>query len=308
MSKPSIEAQIKETAINLGFSLCGISQIQRKDKELKHLKNWLGKGHHGQLSYLERNLDKREDPSLLLEDAKSIISVTLNYYPEKKQRSDSYHISKYAYGVDYHYVVKDKLAQLENFINQHYPEAKFRRFVDSAPVFDKTWAIDAGLGWMGKNTMLINPKQGSFFFVGELITDLELKADSAFEKNHCGTCTKCIDACPTNAIEEAYVVNATKCISYHTIEVKDDIPEDLAAKFQDRIFGCDICQDVCPWNKKATPHNEESFLLKDEIARMNKADWEQLSKEEFNHLFKNSPLKRAGYDKITRTIQSLKSI
>lgn len=306
MANPILSQEIKEKALELGFDLCGISRIRTLDRESEAMQKWIEKGYHGQLGYMQRNTDKRHNPALLLDDAKSVISVMLNYFPQKTQNQKGYILSKYAYGVDYHFVVKDKLQQLETFIQERNPQARFRRFTDSAPVFDKAWAIEAGLGWLGKNSMLINPKKGSFFFVGELISDMELTADSPFEKNYCGSCTKCIDACPTGAIEEAYQVNATKCISYHTIEIKDDIPEELAKKFQGRFFGCDICQDVCPWNQKSSPHNEEAFIISDELALLDKEGWENLSKLDFNRLFKNSPLKRAGYEKVSRTIESLK--
>jgi epoxyqueuosine reductase len=297
-------ANIKKLALDLGFDACGISKVENLTSEKKHLLNWLGENKNANLNYMANNIEKRENPMLLLENAKSIISVVLNYFPEKEIESD-YKLSKYAYGNDYHFVIKEKLIEIENYIKENFPDANSRRFTDSAPVFDKAWAVKSGLGWIGKNSMLINPKLGSFFFIGELITSADLTYDNPFEKNYCGSCTKCIDNCPTEAIGE-YEVDANKCISYWTIETKEEIPEDLASKFKGRIFGCDICQDVCPWNSKAKSHNIAEFKLSEQLAVFKNQDWENLDKETFNKLFKQSAVKRAGYNKLMKNIKQQK--
>ena len=296
---------IKQLAIDTGFDACGISRIEDLKKEKEVLTNWLAKGNNADLHYMQNNIEKRENPSLMVDSAKSVISVVLNYYPEKKLQSD-YKISKYAYGVDYHFVIKEMLKPIEDYLLKHFPNSNNRRFTDSAPVFDKAWAVRSGLGWIGKNSMLINPKSGSFFFVGEIITSAELLYDSPFEKNYCGSCTKCIDACPTNAIEKPYEINANKCISYWTIETKEDIPDDLGRKFNNWIYGCDICQDVCPWNSKAKHHNIDEFRLSDELALFKNKDWEEMDKKQFNRIFRKSAVKRAGFDKLKRNIASQK--
>lgn len=295
---------IKKLALELGFDACGISKVSKLTKERNYLLKWLGQNKNAELNYMKNNIKKRENPALLVENAKSVISVILNYYPEKEIQSD-YKLSKYAYGTDYHFIMKDKLIEIENYIKANFPKSNNRRFTDSAPIFDKSWAVKAGLGWIGKNTMLINPKSGSFFYVGELITSADLTYDDAFEKNYCGNCTKCIDNCPTEAIDE-YEVDANKCISYWTIETKDEIPEDLASKFKGRIFGCDICQDVCPWNSKSKAHNIDEFRLIDELIIFKNKEWENLNKEAFNRIFKKSAVKRAGYDKLMQNIKQQK--
>jgi epoxyqueuosine reductase len=297
---------IKNKAAELGFLFCGISTARFLEEEAPRLESWLNRGLNAKLDYMANYFDKRLDPRLLVEGAKSIVSLAYNYYPSEHQREDSYHISKYAYGVDYHFVVKDKMKELFEYIQEAIGEVDGRMFVDSAPVLDKAWAKNAGLGWVGKHTLLLNPKHGSFFFVSELILDLELIPDEPI-KDYCGTCTKCIDACPTNAIVEPYVVDASKCISYLTIELKDALIENnLQAQMSDWMFGCDICQDVCPWNRFAKPHNEPLFQPNDSILNFSKNDWEEITEEVYREVFKNSPIKRAKFSGLTRNIQELK--
>lgn len=304
-NSPQILAQkLKQMALEQGFDACGISNIKALNEERKYLEMWLDKGFHGDMAYMERNMEKRVNPSILVEDALSVVSVLLNYYPEKKLSEKShYKISKYAYGQDYHYVIKNKLQYLMDYIEREFPGTPMRMFTDSAPVLDKSWAIRAGLGWMGKHSLLINKQMGSFFFIGEIIVGLNLQADAAFDKDYCGTCTKCIDACPTQAIVEPYVLDANKCISYLTIESKNDVPKKYKNQLNNWIFGCDICQDVCPWNtSKAKPTTEAAFKLSNDLLLMRKEDWEQLDKAKFNELFKNSPVKRSGFKRLKQII------
>jgi epoxyqueuosine reductase len=303
----SIEQKIKNKALELGFDAVGISSAEKLSKEKKILEQWINKGYNGRLSYMERNIEKRENPSLLFENTQSILSVLLNYYPNDQCKTDSYQISKYAYGTDYHFVIKDRLMQLANYIQEeHFEHAQMRPFVDSAPVFDKAWASKSGLGWIGKNSMLIHKKLGSFVFVGELFIDQKLEADKPFEANYCGNCTACIDACPTHAIVRPGEIDARKCISYHTIESKDDIPESVLIGMKSEIFGCDICQDVCPWNRKAKEHQIAEFNRNKVISQWGKTDWEKMTKADFKEHFKSSPLFRTGYKKVMKTIEQLK--
>lgn len=295
---------IKKEAIRLGFSSCGISEADFLETEAPRLEKWLLSNMHGQMTYMENHFDKRLDPRLLVSGAKSVVSLTLNYYPSELQEENSFKISKYAYGEDYHHVIKDKLKELLYFIQTEIGEVDGRVFVDSAPVLDKAWAGKSGLGWVGKNNNLINKQAGSFFFIAELILDLELETDGA-TTDHCGTCTRCIDACPTNAIENAYIVNGSKCISYFTIELKDEIPEEFAGKFDDWMFGCDVCQDVCPWNRFAKPHNEPRFIPNNQLITQDKKEWKELTKETFNEIFKKSAVKRTKYEGLLRNIQFL---
>lgn len=263
---------------------------------------------HGQMSYMENHFDKRLDPTLLVPDAKSVISLLLNYYPETTQPqnvgTEGYKISKYAYGQDYHFVIKERLKELLFSIQNEIGEVNGRAFVDSAPVLDKAWAAKSGLGWIGKNSNLITKSVGSFYFIAELIVDIELEYDHAVT-NHCGSCTACIDACPTEAIAEPYVVDGSKCISYFTIELKDNLPEEMKGKFNDWAFGCDICQDVCPWNKFSQPHNEPLFNPHPELLSMSKKDWEEITEETFRAVFKNSAVKRTKYAGLKRNIDFL---
>lgn len=257
------------------------------------------------MGYMENHFDKRLDPTLLVDDSKSVISLLLNYYPEQTQIADSYKISKYAYGQDYHFVIKEKLKEFLFSIQENIGEVSGRAFVDSAPVLDKAWAAKSGLGWIGKNSNLLSKQVGSFFFIAELIVDLELEYDTAVT-DHCGSCTKCIDACPTGAIIAPYVVDGSKCISYFTIELKDNIPQEMKGKFDDWAFGCDVCQDVCPWNRFSKPHNEPLFNPNPELLSMTKKDWEEITEETFRAVFKNSAVKRTKYDGLKRNIDFLK--
>lgn len=300
----SLSEKIKQRAIELGFSAVGISKADFLEKESLQLKNWLNKGFHGEMQYMENHFEKRTDPRKLLDGLKSVISVLFNYVPEKTQNENSYKISKYAYGKDYHYVIKDKLNLLFDFINNEICKIEGRVFVDSAPVMDKVWATKSGLGWIGKNTNLISKQFGSFVFIGELIIDLELDYDEPI-KNYCGTCTKCIDACPTNAITP-YQLDARKCISYLTIEKKGDFSDEVKVKWNDWIFGCDICQDICPWNIKSKSHNEDQFKISDLIQKITKSDWEEMDKPTFKKIFKNTPLERTKFEGLKRNVDFLK--
>lgn len=292
---------IKQKAQQLGFSYCGVSQAAFLEEEAPHLERWLKNNMHGEMQYMENHFDKRLDPRLLVPGAKSVVSLLLNYFPAQQQNTDAYKISKYAYGEDYHFVIKDKLKDLLHFIQEKIGEVDGRIFVDSAPVLDKAWAAKAGLGWVGKNNNLIRKQEGSFFFVAELIIDLELMYDTA-TTNHCGSCTACIDACPTQAIESPYIVNGSKCISYLTIELKDAIPTEFQGKLDDWMYGCDVCQDVCPWNKFAKPHNELLFNPKPALIDYDKNQWNDLTLEVFNEIFKKSAVKRTKFTGLMRNI------
>lgn len=296
---------IKKRARELGFLDCGIAKADYLESEAPHLENYLKENRNGQLSYMENHFDKRLDPRLLVDGAKSVISLLYNYYPEKQQREDSYKISKYAYGEDYHFVVKDKMRELMEFIHEEIGEVNGRVFTDSAPVLEGAWAERAGLGWMGKHSLLISKHSGSFFFLGELIIDLELDHDTLFVSDHCGNCTRCIDACPTDAIVSDKKIDASKCISYFTIELKDEIPSEMKGKFEDWMFGCDICQDVCPWNRFSKAHKEKRFLPNEEILNYSKSDWEEITEDVFKNIFKNSPIKRTKFSGLTRNIKFL---
>lgn len=293
---------IKSEAKRLGFLSCGISKAGFLEEEAPRLEKWLREGRHGQMTWMEQHFDKRLDPTLLVDGAKSVISLLLNYYPDEQQRIDTYHISKYAYGEDYHFVIKDKLRELLHAIQDEIGEVGGRAFVDSAPVLDKAWAAKSGLGWIGKNSNLLSKQVGSFFFVAELIVDLELEYDVPVA-DHCGTCTACIDACPTAAIIQPYVVDGSKCISYFTIELKDNLPVEMKGSFDDWVFGCDICQDVCPWNRFSVPHNEPAFAPHPELLGMSKREWEEITEETFRKVFRNSAVKRTKYSGLTRNIR-----
>jgi epoxyqueuosine reductase len=296
---------VKQIAQDLGFLHCGISKSGFLEDEAKRLENWLKNGFHGKMHYMENYFDKRLNTALLVEDSKSVVSLLLNYYPTEFQNEDLPKISKYAYGNDYHEVIRGKLNQFLDQIKLQIGEVHGRVFVDSAPVMDKVWAKKAGLGWIGKNGNLINPKNGSFFFIAELIIDLDLEVDSAI-KDYCGTCTKCIDACPTDALNTPYIVNGSKCISYLTIELKDEIiPSGFEQKMNNWAFGCDICQDVCPWNRFSKPHSEEEFTLNKNLINLSKSDWLDMEKHTFSILAKNSPIKRTKLKGMKRNILSL---
>ena len=295
---------IKKKAFELGFSHVGISKASFLEDEARKLEIWLNNNHHGKMKYMENYFDLRTDPRKLVDDAKSVVTVLINYNTDNVQKDDTApKISKYAYGKDYHFIIREKLNALYDYIKLQIGEVNARGFVDSAPVMDKVWAKKSGLGWLGKNSNIINRETGSFFFIGELILDLELDTDVPI-KDYCGTCTKCIDACPTDAIVEPYVVDGSKCISYLTIELKDElIPDEFKGKMDDWIFGCDVCQDVCPWNKFSKPHNEEWFDPHVDLLGLTKTDWEDLNKETFNKVFKKSAVKRTKYEGLKRNIK-----
>ncbi len=306
-SKESNAKLIKAEASRLGFSFCGIAKATFLEEEAPKLESWLNKNYNGKMDYMNNHFDKRLDPRLLVDGAKSVISVCLNYFTEKQQEDvTAPKISKYAYGTDYHFVLKDKLKSLLQFITEEIGEVNGRAFVDSAPVLDKVWAQKAGLGWQGKHSNLINKETGSFFFLGELIIDLDLKEDSAFTADHCGTCTRCIDACPTEAIVAPYLVDGSKCISYLTIELKDQIPKEFNEKMNNWMFGCDICQDVCPWNRFAIPHQEPAFEAHPNLLKFSKTDWEDITHEVFQNMFKKSAVKRTKLEGLKRNIKFLK--
>ena len=302
LDKCQLSEIIKAEALSVGFLSCGISKAEFLSEEATKLESWLKCSFNGEMSYMERNFDKRLDPRLLVPGCKSVISLLFNYYTEKKDKKDyEPKISSYAYGKDYHFVIKEKLKKLLSRIKNLVGDVNGRVFVDSAPVMERAWAKKSGLGWIGKNTNLINKKAGSFFFIAELIVDLELEYDHP-TTDHCGSCTACIDSCPTNALATPYKMDATKCISYATIELKNNIPNSFKDNMKGWIFGCDICQDVCPWNKFSKNHNEPSFEDKKNISDMSKKQWEDLTKEVFDKVFKDSPIKRTGYSGIKRNI------
>lgn len=296
---------IKTEAQRLGFLSCGVSKAGFLEEEAPRLEKWLNQNMHGEMQYMENHFDKRLDPTLLVPGAKSVVSLLLNYYPAESQIEDTYKISKYAYGTDYHFVIKDKLKQLMHFIEEEIGEVAGRAFVDSAPVLDKAWAAKSGLGWIGKNANLLTRQVGSFYFIAELILDLELDYDTPVT-DHCGTCSACIDACPTQAITEPYVVDGSKCISYFTIELKNEIPNQVKGQFDDWMFGCDICQDVCPWNRFSQPHNEPLFNPKPELLSMTKKDWEEITRDVFQKVFQKSAVKRTKFEGLQRNIAFLK--
>ena len=297
--------RIKTEAKRLGFLSCGISKAEFLEEEAPRLEQWLNQNMQGQMRYMENHFDKRLDPTKLVPDSKSVISLLLNYYPQDQQNQDSFKLSKYAYGIDYHFVIKDKLKQLLAFIQESIGEVHGRAFVDSAPVLDKAWAARSGLGWMGKHSNLLTQEVGSFYFIAELIVDLELEYDGAVT-DHCGSCTACIDACPTAAIVEPYVVDGSKCISYFTIELKEQIPNSVKGQFEDWMFGCDICQDVCPWNRFSKPHSEPLFNPHPELLSMTKKDWDEISEDVFKTLFRKSAVKRTKFSGLKRNINFLK--
>ncbi len=307
MKTKSVHTQlIKSEAKRLGFLSCGISKAEFLEEEAPRLEKWLNKNMHGEMQYMENHFDKRLNPTLLVPGAKSVVSLILNYFPEKHQEETSFKISKYAYGTDYHFVIKSKLKQLLDFIHQEIGEVGGRAFVDSAPVLDKAWATKSGLGWMGKNSNVITKQVGSFYFIAELIIDLELEYDTPVS-DHCGSCTACIDACPTQAIVEPYVVDGSKCISYFTIELQSEIPNSVKNQFNNWIFGCDICQDICPWNRFSKPHQEPLFNPHPELLSMSNKDWVEITDELFTILFKNSAVKRTKFEGLKRNIRFLHS-
>ncbi|WP_113635178.1 tRNA epoxyqueuosine(34) reductase QueG [Nubsella zeaxanthinifaciens] len=298
---------IKQEALRLGFMSCGIAKADFLEKEAPRLEHWLKNNHHGEMAYMENHFDKRLDPRLLVDDAKSVVSLTLNYYTGQQQLDpQAPKISKYAYGTDYHHVIKEKLQELMAYIRENIGEVSGRCFVDSAPVMDKAWAEKAGLGWRGKNSNLISKQVGSFFFLAELIIDLDLAYDNPFPTDHCGSCTRCIDACPTDAIVAPYVVDGSKCISYLTIELKNEIPAEFKGKMDNWMFGCDVCQDVCPWNRFSTPHQEQQFEPKENLLGLSTSEWTDLTEDVFRKVFKNSAVKRTKFSGLKRNIDFLK--
>ena len=299
---------IKETALSLGFTHCGIAKAAPLDEDAKRLEKWLNAGMHGSMQYLENHFDLRVDPTKLVPGATSVITLTQNYYSPKKQPADSPKISTYAYGTDYHFVIKEKLNKLLAALRQKAGDIVGRGFVDSAPVLERTWAQKTGTGWIGKNGNLISKTDGSFFFIATIIVDLPLIYDDPFAKDYCGSCTKCIDACPTNAILPNKTVDGSKCISYFTIELKDAIiPSGMKGKFDNWMFGCDTCQDVCPWNRFSSPTKEAAFAPFPAVLAFSKDDWEELTEENFKIIFKDSPIKRTKFNGIKRNINFLKS-
>lgn len=309
MTTDEIKAQkntvvVKQLAKEFGFMYCGVSKAEQLQEEAKNLEQWLNNGMHGKMHYMENHFDKRIDPRILVPGAKSVVSLLFNYYnPEKQADPESPKISSYAYGEDYHFVIKEKLQALIESIRKEIGDVDGRVFVDSAPVMDKAWAVKSGLGWMGKNTNLITKNSGSWFFIAEMIIDLPLIADGPI-KDYCGSCTRCIDACPTSAITP-YQVDGSKCISYFTIELKEAIPPSLKGSFDNWMFGCDVCQQVCPWNRFAKKHNEPKLLPENGLLEMQKSDWTELSQEVFSKLFSKSAFKRTGYLGLIRNIEFL---
>jgi len=295
---------VKQKASELGFDFCGISKAQKLVEEESRLESWLSKGYQGKMGYLENHLEKRLDPTKLVPGAKSVVSLMYNYFPESLPKDTKYKVARYAYGKDYHFVIKDKLKSLFTYLREEIGDIDGRVFVDSAPVMERQWAAKSGLGWLGKNTLMINKEKGSYFFLAELILDLDLKTDGPIQ-DYCGTCTKCLDACPTDAFVGARVLDASKCISYLTIELKDEIPKEFEGTYNSWVFGCDICQEVCPWNRFAKAHNELSFNKTEGIDSIEQGMWQEITKEIFSRVFRDSPLKRAKYVGIEKNINFL---
>ncbi len=298
---------IKQWARDLGFLQCGIARAAFLEEDAPLLEKWLHQGMHGAMKYMENHFEKRLDPRKLVPGARSVITLMYNYTPEKELPAENnYKIARYAYGEDYHFVIKRKLKELFNRIREEIGTVDGRVFVDSAPVMERSWARRSGVGWIGKNSLLLNRGEGSYFFLAEVILDLELVADSPVG-DYCGTCTACMDACPTDAIPSPYVVDGSRCISYLTIELKSAIPEEFGPAMNDWVFGCDICQEVCPWNRFATPHREEAFEPHPDLEQMNRSDWEEMTEETFRRVFKKSPLKRAKFNGLKRNVAFVKA-
>jgi epoxyqueuosine reductase len=308
ISKSAYKYFVKQTAARLGFDYCGIAKAEKLNDEARRLESWLNKGFNGSMSYMNNYFDLRVDPTKLVPGAQSVITLLLNYFPAEQQKTEAPRVSKYAYGKDYHEVIKEKLKNFLTTVQQNIGEINGRGFTDSAPVLERSWAVKSGLGWVGRNGNLITKNQGSFFFIATLITDLELEPDDPFAKDYCGTCTKCIDSCPTEAILPNKVIDGSKCISYFTIELKDMlIPTDVKGKFENNMFGCDICQDVCPWNRFSKPTREAEFTPLNEVLNFSKNDWEELTEESFKIIFRKSPLKRSKFEGIKRNLKFLDS-
>jgi epoxyqueuosine reductase len=304
MPSETYSAIIKRESKRLGFDFCGISKAEFLEEEAPHLEKWLHQGMNGKMQYMENYFDLRLDPRKLVPGAKSVISLLFNYYPEEKPNADAPKISKYAYGKDYHFVIKDKLHALLQVMNEQIGEIHGRAFVDSAPVLERAWAAKSGLGWIGKNAQLLRRQSGSFFFLAELIVDIELDTDAPI-KDYCGSCTRCMDACPTQAIIGPKMVDGSKCISYFTIELKENMPVEMQEKLDGWMFGCDVCQDVCPWNRFSLEHSTKEMQPNPAILNMTKKDWEEITEEVFEKTFKDSPLQRAGYTGIKRNVNYL---
>lgn len=299
---------VKEIAKELGFNFCGISKAEFLEKEAPRLEDYLKKGKNGKMQWMENYFDKRLDPTKLVEGAKSVVSLMINYYPDEKQNTESYKLAKYAYGEDYHDVIKKKLRHFMDLIHERIGEVDGRVFTDSAPILEKAWAEKSGLGWRGKNALMIRPQHGSFYFIAELILDLELNPDGAI-KDYCGTCTRCIDACPTGALDTPYQIDASKCISYFTIELRDEtLPKEMSDKMEEWMFGCDICQDVCPWNRFSEPHNVLEFNPRPGLMDMKYEDWNEITHEVFSKYFSKSAVKRTKFSGFIRNIAFLKEI
>jgi len=297
---------IKTEALRLGFLSCGIAKAEFLEEEAPRLEQWLKNGFHGKMQYMENHFDKRLDPTKLVAGAKSVISLQYNYFPKEIQNQNTYKISKYAYGEDYHHIIKGKLYELLNFIQENIGDVSGRAFIDSAPVLERAWAKKSGLGWIGKHSLLITKQKGSFYFLAEIILDLELEYDHEFKTDHCGNCTKCIDACPTKAILPNSTIDGSKCISYFTIELRGELPNYMKNKFDDWIFGCDLCQDVCPWNRFSFPLNESGFQPHPDLLSMTKKDWEEITENVFKKIFKKSAVKRTKFKGLHRNISFLK--
>jgi epoxyqueuosine reductase len=296
---------VRDLAVKYGFDQCGFSESRRLTEEEPRLESWLTNGYHGKMAYMENHFDKRLDPTRLVEGSKSVISLTFNYFPEKKQREDAPKIAKYAYGEDYHFVLKDKLKSMAAEMTQAFGDFNARVFVDSAPVLERAWAAHAGLGWIGKHSLLLSKQRGSFVFLAQIISDLEFDYDGP-TTDHCGSCTACIDACPTDAIVADRVIDANRCISYLTIELKNAIDEQYKSSMENWAFGCDICQDVCPWNRFSKPHQETRFNDRPQLLEMSAEDWEEITEDVFRDLFKKSAVKRTGFSGFLRNLQFLK--
>lgn len=302
MNTRDLTLSIKQKALNVGFSFCGVSKVEALQNESDFLKYWLNNNFHAEMHYMADNVDKRSDPALLFDNAKSVISVLLNYYPENQIDKNKFQIAKYAYGKDYHFIIKSKLNEVIDYIKSIDISVNARSFCDSAPVMDKVWAQKAGLGWIGKNTCLIVPKAGSFFLIGEIILDIELIYDKAAD-NKCGNCSRCLDACPTKALTAPYLLDSRKCISYLTIEYKPEFDENI--DLHNHIFGCDICQDVCPWNIKfAKKHEVNELSINQKLLNFTNDDWQNLEKKEFKSIFKNTAFERTAYNRLMRNIKN----
>lgn len=307
-SKGLYKDLIREEAIRLGFMDCGFAQARYLEEEAPHLDEWLKRNYQGEMAWLANHFDKRLDPRLLVPGAKTVISLLFNYYPEQEQKdSNAPKLARYAYGEDYHFIIKRKLKDLLAFIREEIGEVDGRVFVDSAPVMERKWAQEAGLGWQAKNTLLLNKKKGSFFFLAQLIVDLEVDYDAPFQTDHCGTCTRCIDACPTEAIVGPNLLDASKCISYLTIELKEAIPLDFKNQMENWAFGCDICQEVCPWNRFSVPHQEPALAPHPDLLEFSSGDWHEMTEEVFKRVFKKSAVKRTKFSGLQRNLNFLRN-